>query len=157
MNEVLKEFQDTLESAYQKLYAMPAALTESPWAQGKWTRKQVLGHLIDSASTNHQRFVRGQLSKHAVIPGYNPDQWVEVQKYQELPWLTILNLWYAYNQHLLGIASKIESDKLDNVIQIAGESFEAPLRWWVTDYVRHLRHHLGQVFNGIDSDDTTSG
>ncbi|GGJ33289.1 DinB family protein [Deinococcus roseus] len=157
LQDVLTEFRETLQAVHPKLQALTEELADAPWAQGKWTRKQVMGHLIDSAATNHQRFVRGQLSTHAVIPGYHPDAWVEVQKYHLLPWNTILDLWYAYNQHLLGIASQIPPERLSNVIQIAGETFEAPLEWWVTDYVRHLRHHLGQVFTGLDADEAPTG
>jgi hypothetical protein len=42
----------------------------------KWTRKQLLGHLIDSASNNYQRFVRLQQGNLVGFPGYDQEFWV---------------------------------------------------------------------------------
>lgn len=156
LHTVLQQFAETLETAHSRLSLLPLPLTELPWFEGKWTRKQVLGHLIDSAATNHQRFVRGQLAEHVVFPGYHADDWVRVQHYHELSWTHLLGLWHLYNQHLLLVARQIPADRLTHVVQVAAGGFEAPLDWWVTDYVRHLRHHLDQIFTGLDPDSTPS-
>src|SRR4051812_38219967 len=66
-------------------------------APGKWSRKQILGHLIDSASNNHQRFVRAQLSDDLVFPTYDQERWVDVQRYADAPWLSLLTLFREYN------------------------------------------------------------
>jgi hypothetical protein len=69
----------------------------------RWTKKEVLGHLIDSASNNHQRFVRGQIAAGQDSPGYEQEQWVRIQSYQSARWSNLIDLWRAHNTHLLHI------------------------------------------------------
>src|ERR1700680_2736338 len=70
----------------------------------RWTRKEVLGHLIDSASNNHQRFVRGQIAAGQEFPDYDQEPWVRIQNYQAARWHDLIDLWRAYNAHLLHVA-----------------------------------------------------
>src|SRR3989442_2875260 len=67
---------------------------------GRWTKKEVVGHLIDSASNNHQRFVRGQLAGGQDFPRYDQEGWVRVQGYQAARWADLIDLWRAYHNHL---------------------------------------------------------
>src|SRR5262245_51591940 len=76
----------------------------------RWSRKEVLGHLIDSASNNHQRFVRGQLAAGQDFPGYQQEQWVRIQDYQGARWADLIDLWRAYNTHLLHVASRMSAE-----------------------------------------------
>ena len=91
---------ETVEAAVPMLRSMSEARAEQPRAPGKWSPKQVIGHLIDSASNNHQRFVRAQEGPSFAGPGYEQDHWVAVQGYQESSWDEIVALWRAYNRHL---------------------------------------------------------
>src|SRR5262249_23223854 len=74
-------------------------------APQRWTKKEVLGHLIDSVSNNHQRFVRGQIASGQHFPGYEQEQWVRIQGYQSARWSDLIDLWRAYNTHLLHVAA----------------------------------------------------
>src|SRR5215831_7358833 len=67
----------------------------------KWSKKEILGHLIDSAANNHQRFVRGQFAPHTELPTYQQEQWVATQSYTTESWPDLVNLWLLYNRHLL--------------------------------------------------------
>ena len=124
-------------------------------APGSWSAKEIIGHLIDSAANNHARFVRAQLEPDLVSPGYDQEQWVRVQAYQEASWSGLLDLWSSYNLH---IAHVMESGTEDarlrprtrhNLDQIAWGKVSidqpATLDFFMRDYVGHLRHHLGQI------------
>src|SRR5262245_9114940 len=76
-----------------------ADVTEDRGA-GKWTRKQILGHLIDSAFNNHQRFMRAQLTGVGRFEGYAQDSWVAIHRYHDRPWTDLVDLWRLVNDHL---------------------------------------------------------
>jgi hypothetical protein len=120
------------------------AAGESP-AAGKWSPKQVLGHLIDSAANNHQRFVRGQATDELRLPGYEQEHWVGSQRYDEREWTSLVELWAAYNRHLAHVISRIPEDRRDIPCRI-GDNPPVTLSHVAIDYVAHLQHHLRQVF-----------
>lgn len=74
---------------------------------GNWSRKQILGHLIDSAANNHQRFVRGQHDRELVTPSYAQEQWVDTECFNDREWPDLVQFWLAYNRHLLHIMSHV--------------------------------------------------
>src|SRR5262245_20064045 len=99
----MKAVADELESILavtERLRAIDDAVASVRPAPGKWSRKEILGHLIDSAANNHQRFVRLQITNRVDLPGYQQDHWVRLQHYQEDKWVDIVSLWQAYNKHL---------------------------------------------------------
>src|SRR4051812_3352838 len=75
-------------------------------APGKWSIAEVIGHLIDSASNNHQRFVRGRWQDALVFPGYAQDDWVAAQRYQDADWTTVIELWRSFNLHLADVMER---------------------------------------------------
>ncbi len=107
-------------------------------------RKEILGHLIDSAANNHQRFVRAQLVSPLVLDGYDGDAWVALQRYRERPWSELVDLWAAMNRHVAVVIEGAEAAKLQTPCLIGGREAK-PLEWWMRDYLRHLRHHLEQI------------
>src|SRR3982751_2906450 len=118
-----------------------AALRSGP---DRWARKEILGHLIDSAGNNHQRFVRGQVSPAVDSPGYAQESWVAAQSYLTEPWPDLINLWLFFNRHLLHVMRHVREDALDTPISIKGEH-PVPLSLVMVDYVSHLEHHLAQI------------
>lgn len=110
----------------------------------KWSKKQILGHLIDSASNNHQRFVRGQFTDTLVFPGYTQREWVESQNYTGENWQQLVELWSAYNLHLAHVIAHIPTGKLSVHCKI-GEDNPMTLEAVIADYIRHLEHHLSQL------------
>jgi len=116
-------------------------------APDRWSKKEILGHLIDSAGNNHQRFVRGQFTSRLEIPGYEQMSWVASQAYVTEPWTDLIALWTAFNRHLLHVLKAMPESAFANEIVI-GTNQPMTLKGVAVDYVRHLNHHLGQIFVG---------
>jgi hypothetical protein len=144
MKDLLDRFQTVLERTPGKLARIGEEETAVPLAPGKWSRKQILGHLIDSAANNHQRFVRAQLEPRLEFPGYEQELWVSTQNYQEENWGWLVGCWAGYNRHLLHVLAQIPAEKLKHVCVIGGEE-PVTLEFLARDYVKHLEHHLEQI------------
>ena len=144
VNDAALELDSVLGLIPEGLLRISDADAALPRAPGKWSRKQILGHLIDSASNNHQRFVRAQFQREMTFPRYVQDRWVAVQGCDDREWADLVDLWRAYNLHLVHVAARIPEEALDNICVVA-EDEPSALRHHVIDYVVHLRHHLGQI------------
>lgn len=107
-----------------------------------WSKKEVLGHLIDSAANNHHRFIRTQYLDVPVI-FYNQDEWVRLNNYQELDTEHVISLWAVYNQHLVEVLKAIPGEHLLKEAN-SGEDNHT-LQWLIDDYVVHMEHHLKQL------------
>src|SRR5712691_6144508 len=103
MADIAERLEAILESAPARLSAISDSDSESARrsAPGGWCKKEILGHLIDSAANNHQRFVRAQLAPRVEFPAYQQESWVASQAYATEPWPDLVNLWVLFNRHLL--------------------------------------------------------
>lgn len=152
----LKDFRATVMDATGRLREISSAASRHKSSRDDWSPIEVLGHLIDSAANNHQRFVRAQFTDDLVFPGYEQEEWVSSQKYAEESWTDLIQLWSSYNLHIHHLASVIPETILTkprathNLDQIAfklvGKSEATTLEYFIRDYVDHLRHHLDQIF-----------
>jgi len=142
LSQALERFSNVLEQALPRLEAMNEVQVGTSREPGKWTPKQIIGHLIDSAANNHQRFVRGQLEYSPPFQGYAQNEWVDLQAYSLRDWSELLTLWYAYNRHLLHLMNSVKIEALEHVFQNQDFTLDVVMR----DYVRHLEHHLAQIF-----------
>jgi hypothetical protein len=113
-------------------------------APGKWCRKEVLGHMIDSAGNNLQRAVRAQLVDRLEFPGYLQNDWVRCQGYAASDWKQLIDLWVLLNRHFAHVVERIPDQKLSTLCSIGGGA-PMTLDAMVADYLRHLEHHLEQV------------
>ncbi len=109
----------------------------------KWSRKQILGHLIDSATNNHQRFIRMQLTPELHFPNYEQREWVRLNDYAGRPWSELVALWAAWNRHLAHVMERIAPESLGHRWD-SGSAWQ-DLEFVATDYVVHLRHHADQI------------
>jgi hypothetical protein len=114
-----------------------------PAAPGKWSAQQVVGHLCDSAMNNQQRIVRLQLAETLVLPGYEQEGWVRVQRYETRSWDEVVGLFLALNEHLAHTVAGIDPKALGHTWMFEGEALT--LGFIVEDYIAHLEHHLRTI------------
>jgi len=106
--------------------------------------KEVLGHLIDSAVNNHQRFVRAQQVDALTFPGYEQNHWVSSQGYQDADWAHLVALWTNLNLHLADVIARIPPSKYSVPCTIGGDA-PVSLEAIVVGYRNHLHHHMAQI------------
>ena len=155
MESFLDDFRETIETAEKRLLSISEQQSQVSRANGKWSPKEIIGHLIDSAANNHQRFVRAQFSDELTFSGYEQDDWVHVQGYNQEPWQQLVQLWKHYNLHLLHLMwlvleqTRTKPRTIHNLDQIAWKTVAknetVTLDYFMRDYVAHLKHHLGQI------------
>jgi hypothetical protein len=161
MEQWLEDFRQAIESATPRLLQISEAQSEQPRAEEHWSSKQIIGHLIDSAANNHARFVLAQLKDDLVFPGYEQDGWVSVQQYQNELWSQLVELWRAYNLHLLHVMSHAPKETLGRrctqhslqtiAFETVAETEPVTLEYLMKDYVVHLKHHLRQILGEAGS------
>src|ERR1019366_9306742 len=120
-----------------------AAAAHKP-APNRWSKKEILGHLIDSAANNHQRFVRAQGAPRLEFPGYEQEFWVATQAYATEPWPDLVNLWLLLNRHLLHVVKAMPAEVLSHECVISGHP-AVTLEALIVDYLRHVDKHLAQL------------
>jgi len=111
----------------------------------KWSKKEIIGHLIDSATNNHHRFVRGQFEETPIIT-YDQNKWNENNYYQKINSIQIISFWEAYNRQLLELIKHIPKEKLNYKIN-TGDENNLTIGFLIEDYIQHLEHHLKQVID----------
>lgn len=125
-------------------------ISEEEWelkpSPNKWSKKEILGHLCDSAFTNIRRFVITQYTLNETIV-YNQDQWVKAQNYQNIPTSEISNLWVVLNRQLVHIVENLSAeDLLKTCDTLSSDSLKPTLDFLAKDYITHLNHHLEAIF-----------
>ena len=149
------ELVDTVERATASLLAVPDIAAARRPAPRKWSSKEIIGHLIDSACNNHQRFVLAQHQDDLIFPGYDQEAWVKAQCYQDEAWSELVTLWRYYNLHIARVMECVSEDSRmrprvrHNLDEIAWrpvpKNQPVTLDYLMRDYVGHLSHHLRQV------------
>ena len=145
MTELATELRAEIESALARLRKFTESDVTRDRGAGKWVKKEILGHLIDSAANNHQRFVRAQFEDPFVGPGYEQDAWVALHRYRQRPWTELLDIWAALNRQVARAIESVPENRL-NTRCIIGTNEPGTLEWWMRDYLVHMRHHLDQIF-----------
>lgn len=126
----------------------------------RWSKKELLGHLVDSAYNNHQRLIRADKQINLCFPGYAQDDWVRKNNYQNREPDEILHLWSSSNRHLAILISQLSSDILSRktkdhnfdkiCMNLLHHEETTSLSYLVWDYIFHLEHHLSQLLPKYD-------
>lgn len=157
MEDLAIKLKAVIESASDRLNGLSNEAVSSKPSPDKWSKKEILGHLIDSASNNHQRFMNAQFKNDLVFNGYAQDQWVEYQDYQNADWSEVVLLFLSYNLHLSRVIDNIPRGVLRR--QLTDHNFHliafktvpqgeaTSLAYFIDDYINHIEHHLKQILS----------
>lgn len=139
-----RKFRAELTLLEGALAALSPELADMPWRPGGWTRKQIVGHLLDSATNNRQRFVRAAIDGFYGGPSYGQDAWVNAHGYAGQSWATLVDWWIVEHQILAAIVDQIPEERLDAQCTV-GEEAPVSLRFLIEDYLRHQQGHFAQL------------
>jgi len=137
LNKTVQDFY----KKYQNTDDKKASMRPEP---GEWSLKEIMGHLINSASNNHQRFVGLQFVTEMPYPEYQKFQidWIGVEKFNDLSLADLMLLWKQYNIFIGHLIDKVNPEKLNNILAMPDK--RQTLEFLIADYYRHLKDHLGQ-------------
>lgn len=135
----ISQYKGIIEKFYKKIEEITEKDASIRIADDKWTLKEMIGHLIDSASNNHQRFTRLQITNELEFPGYDAEIWVQIEKWNKMLWNEIVSLWRTYNYFIIMIIEEIDNIALKNVWKRDDGIFT--LEFLINDYYEHLLRH----------------
>lgn len=140
LTSIVNDFAERLSSVPDEIFA------EKPFLN-KWSKKEVIGHLIDSAQNNLRRFIVGQYDTTSSIIVYDQDFWVTANGYQDMSKDEIILLWRLINERISAVLTNMPPEAYSREVNTSKHSPELrSLDWLAIDYVKHLKHHLNQVF-----------
>ncbi len=142
--QLADDFSARLASAESDLKAITELEAIEPHRPNAWTRKQVLGHLIDSTINNHVRFVMAALDGEYTGQAYHAQGWVSMHDYANMLWSDLLALWKAHNSLLARVVRQIPEDKLTSECRVGNEK-PATLRYIIEDYLHHMEGHIIEI------------
>ena len=155
MKTFIADFRAAIREGLAFLETISEAESGIRPAEGSWSPKEVLGHLIDSATQNHRRFVERYGQENLTFPPYDQEHWVRVQHYQERPWAELIQFWKAYNLHLIHLVDTFPDEEflrprhphnLDRFsIPVAAADDPVRLIDLVAHYLGHMQVHLDQI------------
>ena len=167
MQDYVRRLRILVNQNAPRLLALSEVAASARPAPGKWSPREVVGHLVDSASNNHHRFVRAQFQQTLEFGEYDQDAWVKAQAYQSAPWDELVTLWRGFNLHLARVMEAIpEPLRLQlhtdhNLDKIAWQTVPAheptTLDYLMRDYVAHLEHHLRQILGHTATEGVANG
>jgi hypothetical protein len=144
LQSLADELAKDVDMAAVELRAIDETVAVSKPGPAVWSIKEIVGHLVDSAANNHQRFVRAQQAPEFSFPGYLQDAWVQSQDYQGRPWHELVDFWRLYNRHVAHVIRRTPDSAAETACRIGGAD-AVTLRFLMEDYLAHLRHHLRQI------------
>lgn len=144
MQDISKGILEVIEEAKPKLLQISSAEASFKKNPRSWSKEEIIGHLIDSASNNHQRFVRAAQNIASDFPPYNQDRWVEIEAYNKMEWSKLIELFFHYNWMLANVISLLPEEVLTNPCGI-GKDEPVTLEFVIKDYLRHLKHHINKI------------
>jgi hypothetical protein len=144
MTDTIARLEELLKTVPPRLVDFSDdAVTRKP-APNRWSKKEILGHLIDSAANYHQRFVRAQSAGRLEFPPYEQEFWVAAQSYATESWPDLVNLWLLLNRHLLHVMKAMPPAVLSHELVIGGRP-AVTLEALAGGYLNHVDHHLTQL------------
>jgi len=148
MKETTSELQEIISSFSLTIKSINTSDFNVKPDQNKWSKKEVLGHLIDSAHNNLRRFVVGQYEQQPNIV-YDQDYWVSANDYQHMNDGDVIALWKLINERIVAVLNSMLIENYDRTCDTGKISPSIhTIEWLAADYVKHLKHHLNQIIAG---------
>ena len=141
---ISEELIEIIDAYTMRLIVLDEHTVQYKPSPERWSIQEVLGHLVDSAANNHQRFIRAQNCDPLVFPDYDQNHWVAVQDYNAYSWSSLIELWRFYNLHLAHVIRRIPDTKMSVECTIAPNP-PVSLSFLIEDYLTHLKHHLNKI------------
>lgn len=145
MKSVTQELRSLVGEYRKKFESIPEKNFQAKPLPHKWSKQEVVGHLIDSAQNNLRRFICTQYEPTPPRIAYQQDFWVSANAYQQMQMDDILDLWQLMN---LRICAVLENMPSENYSKEADIGTLHTLEWLATDYVKHMKHHINQIIPG---------
>ena len=149
LKQVIHRLQEHIDTVPTKFLKYPEGELRRKPAPDKWSKKEILGHLIDSGANNHHRFIKIQfMPSPFFVESYAQNDWVRIQNYNEKDTQQLVEFWRTYNEHIIFVMQNTPDRNLDITLkpQDAFESADT-LFLLMKDYVDHMDHHLKQIFS----------
>ena len=145
-DRLASDIESAVNESWQMFKSLPNETVLARPEPGEWSVKEIIGHLVDSAANNHQRFVRLQVANGLVFPDYSQDNdsWVSIQRYQVAHWDDLLTLLRHFNLHLARVIRTVDVECIDH-IWVIDEGTTITLGELMIDYLRHLKDHLQHI------------
>lgn len=137
---MLQDVVDRETTALQAITEQVSAAADA----GKWSRKEELGHLLDSATNNRVRIAKAALEGSFEGPGYDQVGWVSLSGYREMSWRMLVESWRLQNLMLAHLVNRIPEERL-NAPCVIGANPPATLAFVIEDYILHMQHHLDHI------------
>jgi hypothetical protein len=149
MQKIIEEIQHVVGQFRERISAIPEAEFSAKPLANKWSKKEVLGHLTDSAQNNLRRFICGQYESKPSKIIYEQDFWVRANDYQGKKSVDVIELWDLVNQQICSVLRTMPTANYGRSSDTGHESEELrTLQWLAKDYVKHMKHHLNQIIPG---------
>ena len=143
MRSIASELEAIINHQLSLLRAIPETEMALKQSDAKWSKKEIVGHIIDSAQNNIRRFIVAQYENEPKIV-YDQNKWVTISGYQNYALDELINLWYSLNKHICNILKNMPEE----MAMCTCETGEVhTIEWLAKDYIKHLRHHMHQVLN----------
>lgn len=145
--EIAAALAAIVERATGELRSASPEVVDGTRPSGAWSSREILGHLIDSAANNHHRFVRIQHTDALDFPRYDQEAWVASQQYADCEWTELIELWVAYNRHLVHVLRVLPDEHLGKPCCVDWDGISEPqsMADVARSYLEHMQHHLNQL------------
>lgn len=150
-----KTLEHILNQAVPQLLDLSPESMQARTAPDKWSQQEIMGHMVDSAYNNHQRFIRAEGRGNLVFNGYDQVEWVKRNAYQQRNWPEIVRLWELTNRHLAALLAGLDVEftqqqttdhNFHRICMNRPQEGEATsLAYLIWDYIFHLEHHVKQL------------
>ena len=145
MKHVTGELREIIKGYGNKFNEIPDEIFLAKPLPHKWSKQEVLGHLVDSAQNNLRRFICAQYEAQPPLIVYQQDFWVNANQYQKMEKADLIQLWQLLNRRICAV---LESMPQENYTKECNTGSLRTVAWLAEDYVKHMKHHINQIIAG---------